>query len=806
VADLAPGTLDATFGIGGKVLTGFGVAEDERANRLALQGDGRIVLAGYAYDGATSRFALARYTTDGNLDGSFGVEGKVSTEISAAIGGGFSEALSVAIQGDGKVVAAGRVFDGTRYSFALTRYTANGSPDGSFGSGGEVVTSIGPHSMAYSVAIQADGKIVAAGVALGPTVALGQFAMVRYLPDGSLDASFGTGGKVTTPAFVDDDQARSVVIQGDGKLVVAGGARIVTGNDSRYNFAVARYLPDGRLDQGFGTGGKVSTFIGPLHDHGQDVAVQGDGKIVAVGEADVVGPEPHFALARYTANGGLDPSFGIGGKVTTVFAGSGLTYASALAIQANGKIVVAGGTDDEEGNKFALARYTPSGSLDGTFGKGGKVTSTITARPSGVEARAFDVAIQADGRILAAGASGNRFALARYLTEAGFYQPLAMARVLDTRNGTGAPVGKLPGGATLELGLSSRGGVPAAGVAAVVLNVTVTQPEAGGHLTAFPTAQPRPNTSNLNFSSGQTIANLAVAKVGAGGKVSIHNGSLAATHVIADVAGWFADYSGPPPLGSHRPLTPARVLDTRSGTGAPTGKLAAGATLDLQAVDVGGVPGAGVLVPAVVLNVTTTQPGAGGHLTVFPTGEARPNTANLHFSSGQTIAGLVVAKLGAGFPGQVSIYNGAAAATHVIADVAGWFAGFAGTPAPGSYRPVTPVRLLDTRNGTGAPAGKLAGGATLQLQLSSRGGVPAAGVAVVVLTVSVTQPGAGGRLTVFPTGQPRPIPSNLHFSQAQTIANLVLAKLGTGGKVSIHNGSPAATHVIADVAGWFARA
>ena len=253
----------------------------------------------------------------------------------------------------------------------------------------------------------------------------------------------------------------------------------------------------------------------------------------------------------------------------------------------------------------------------------------------------------------------------------------------------------------------------------------------------------------------------------------------------------------PPPVGArYNALTPARILDTRSGNGAPAAPLGPNAAVDLQVTGRGGVPASGV--SSVVLNVTATQPTAASSLTAFPTGEARPVGANLSFVTNQTVPNLVVVKVGTG--GRVSLYN-AAGTVHVIADVAGWYD--AGTATSGArYNPLTPARLLDTRSGNGAPAAALGPGATLDLQVTGRGGVPATGVSAVVLNVTVTQPSAYSFLTVFPTGQPRPSASNLNFITGQTVPNLVLAKVGAGGKVSLYNALGTA-QVIADVAGWY---
>jgi subtilisin family serine protease len=374
------------------------------------------------------------------------------------------------------------------------------------------------------------------------------------------------------------------------------------------------------------------------------------------------------------------------------------------------------------------------------------------------------------------------------------YHPLAPGRILDTRTGNGARPVKLGAGASLDLQVTGRGGVPSTGVSAVVVNLTVTEPTAASHLTAWPTGSPRPNASSVNFRAGQTLAGLAVAKVGSGGKVSLFNNS-GQTHLVADVVGWY-DVGAGASGARYTPLAPSRILDTRTGNGARPVKLGPGASLDLQVTGRGGVPASGVT--GVVMNVTATEPTAASHLTAWPTGSLRPNASNLNYVAGQTVPNLVVAKVGSS--GRVSLFNNSGQ-THVVADVVGWYGPDAGATG-GSYTPLVPARVLDTRFGNGARAAKLGPGHSLDLQVAGRGGVPGAGVAGVVLTVTATEPTAASHLTVWPTGSSRPLTSNLNVTPGITIANSVFVKTGAGGKVSIFNNA-GAIHVVADVVGWY---
>jgi hypothetical protein len=374
------------------------------------------------------------------------------------------------------------------------------------------------------------------------------------------------------------------------------------------------------------------------------------------------------------------------------------------------------------------------------------------------------------------------------------FNPLPPARVLDTRIGTGAPVAKIPGGGAIDLQVTGRGGVPATGVSAVVLNVTVTEPDVAGYLTAWPAGEARPLASNLNFVPGQTVPNLVVVKVGASGKVSLFN-SAGATHVVADVGGWYGA-SGATAGSRYHPVAPSRLLDTRVGLGSLVSMLLPTGTLDLQVTGRGGVPATGVT--AVAVNVAVTQPLSGGWLTAWPSGDPLPLASNLNFATGQTVANLVVVKVGP--DGKINFFNGGGG-LHIVADVAGWF-GPAGETTGARYHPLTPARVLDTRIATGAPAVAVPAGGTLDLQVTGRGGVPASGVTAVILNVAVVDPAGAGYLTGWPAGTPMPLASSLNFAAGQTVPNLVVAKLGAGGKLSLYNGGGTA-HLVADVAGWY---
>lgn len=371
----------------------------------------------------------------------------------------------------------------------------------------------------------------------------------------------------------------------------------------------------------------------------------------------------------------------------------------------------------------------------------------------------------------------------------GGFVGLAPARLLDTR--TSGPT--LGAGQTRPLKVTGAGGVPSAGVSAVVLNVTVTETTSGGYLTVSPTGTPRAIVSNLNWSAGVTIPNAVTVKVGSNGSVDLFQSGPGSAQVIVDVSGYYVDGAISDP-GAFAALTPARILDTRN-TG---GKLAASESRDLQILGAGNVPASNV--SAVVLNVTVTETSSGGYLTVFPSGTPKPLASNLNWSPGLTIPNLVVVKVGSN--GKVTLLQSGPGTAQVIVDVAGYFLDGAVTQL-GMYVPVSPARILDTRNN----ADPLRAYEDRQLIVAGTGGVPATGVGAVVMNTTVTQTGAGGYLTVHPGYSPAPLASNLNWSgPGTTIPNLVTVQLGSSGSVGFRNGSGQSTHVIADVAGYFVGA
>jgi uncharacterized delta-60 repeat protein len=388
------GDLDPTFGGDGKVISELTSGTDSIMD-IAIQPDGKILAAGTSF----GDFAVARYNSDGTLDSAFGSGGVATADFD-----GFQDfGYAVALQQDGKIIVVGWAIVASAQDFGLVRFNSNGSLDTTFGTGGFVNTNFDTgNDSAYDVAIQSDGKIVVVGdVAIG---GLFEFGIARYNSNGSLDGSFGTGGKVSN---LPQGYASGVAVQSDGKIVAVG--RIITGSD--VDFAIARYNSNGSLDTTFNSTGEVITDLGGMDDNLEEVAIQSDGKIVVVGSSRP-SSDWDFAVARYNSNGSLDSTFGSGGAVITDFTLQD-DGAFSVAIDSNSKIVVAGlAVINGNPEDTAVVRYNSDGSLDSGFGTGGKVTFDYANSLDYAEA----LALHADGKIVVAGESAAptyAFAIAR---------------------------------------------------------------------------------------------------------------------------------------------------------------------------------------------------------------------------------------------------------------------------------------------------------------------------------------------------------------------------------------------------------
>ena len=401
------GSLDRSFNSTGMVAAD--ALEQTFANAIALQADGKVVVGGADSDltSGSVGFGITRYNADGSLDTSFGTRGSVRTRIGDRDG----QANALAIQPDGRLLIAGTAFGttGNDDRFALGRFDSDGTLDAGFGNGGLVTTPVGVGSaQANGLIVQPDGKIIVSGTAFLNGSTDDDFGVVRYNADGSLDTSFGGSGIITTDfgpiepgPDAPSDRANALTLQADGKLVVVGSSGRLASD-----FALARYNADGSLDTSFGSGGRaLGGIANDAEAHAVDI--QPDGSIVVAGSTS--GVNPAFVVARFHADGSTDPSFGTGGSVVMTFDGGG-GGARALTIQGDGSIVVGGSgyaassIDADPVGGFAVLRLKPDGSFDSAFGSSGRVLTSAGDAGGGVNA----LALAPDGRIVAAGLASFR--------------------------------------------------------------------------------------------------------------------------------------------------------------------------------------------------------------------------------------------------------------------------------------------------------------------------------------------------------------------------------------------------------------
>lgn len=389
----AGGDLDTSWGGTGVVTTPIG--EFSAADGVIARGN-EVIAVGVAFDDVSGDFAVAQYQSDGTLDPSFGTGGIVTTNITD-----YEQADEITYMGD-KLVVAGFTCPAVECDFAVVRYNKDGSLDQSFGTGGIVVTDFGGDDIADAVLVKGNTIVVA-----GATDRDGNndFALARYLKDGTLDPSFGTGGLVTTDFNGNFDAANGLDIM-ENRIVAAGYVDYFTGDS---NFGLARYLDDGSLDPSFDVDGKVETDFSGEDDGAHAIDIRGQ-TITAMGEATTSG-DSDLAAAQYNKDGSLNPGFG-GDGTSTIDVGSLFDGGRGGALQYDGRVVVVGYTCPDS-CEFAVARFTSDGSPDASFGTGG-----FTTTPIGPFAQAQAAAFGPDNRIIAAGVTCNGtcdFATARYL-------------------------------------------------------------------------------------------------------------------------------------------------------------------------------------------------------------------------------------------------------------------------------------------------------------------------------------------------------------------------------------------------------
>jgi uncharacterized delta-60 repeat protein len=429
------GMLDASFGAGeddgtpaGVVATSLGNGDD-MAEDLAVGADGSVVVVGNRHNGQSNDIVLVRYTNDGAFDAAFGVgedDGTPNGVVNISLGEGNDFGTAVAAQADGKLLVAGYHEEGASTNMVVLRVNTDGTLDQTFGTAddgtenGIVNISLGDgNDIARDIAVQADGKIVVAGDSVSADGSA-NIIVARLNADGSVDESFGQSEDGTPNGFVatslgnGDDKANALVLQADGKIVVAGNR---VAEDGSSNIIVARYDASGVPDASFGVSGDdgtpegfVNISLGEGNDMARDVALQADGKIAIAGDSVTADGSSNFILARLNADGTPDDSFGVAedgtpnGFVSTSL-GEGNDVATGLAVQADGRLVVAGYHQEGDSTNIAIARYETDGSLDQSFGTAddGTENGIVNISLGDGDDMANAVAMQGDKLIVAAG-------------------------------------------------------------------------------------------------------------------------------------------------------------------------------------------------------------------------------------------------------------------------------------------------------------------------------------------------------------------------------------------------------------------
>ena len=416
-------------------------------------------------------------------------------------------------------------------------------------------------------------------------------------------------------------------------------------------------------------------------------------------------------------------------------------------------------------------------------------------------------------------------------TASGGFHALNPTRILDTRNGTGIangpirigdgsqsstnPIFRADDRANHDLQVTGVAGIPTSGVSAVLLNVTAVEPPTSGYITVGPrpagtgdvfndqfTYGSWPNASNLNTQPGQTVPNLVLARVGAGGKIRLYNFNYP-THMVADVAGWFdtSALTSTSRGSSFFGVPPQRVLDTRNEIGEASavsgGKFA---PLDSRSFTIAGVAGVPNNVESVVLNITAVSPTGTGWVTAYPDNTTRPDASNLNLNPGKDRSNLAVVKVGSN--GKIRLFV-AEAGTHLIVDVFGYFKAAVGTE--GRTTTINPTRIFDTRNGIGTTKARMNAGQTRPVQVAGAFGIPSNATAV-YLNVTSVNASAWGWLAIWPTGLPMPTSSNVNFPGGSIVPNMAIVQLGTGGTLQIYNDAgvsrTTSSDVLIDVLGY----
>lgn len=567
-------------------------------------------------------------------------------------------------------------------------------------------------------------------------------SLLRLGPAGTLDPSFGAGGRVALDAV-----PTAVAPLLDGRYLV--------GTDGGW----LRLTAGGVVDP---------SFAAPLPvDAVYDLLPLPDGRTLVVGTGTVVAVD---------GAGRVDGGF----SAADALAVAGVGDIGQVGVAADGRVLVVASTAPDGGDRCRVVALDGRGQLDTGYGSGGTATPAVAGQPMSI----CVAAVGSDGAVAAT-----------------WFADDGLGSVVSVLDPSGAPAWQRndrPVDAVGDGRIAFDGAGRLVEVAAEVSGGVSVQrlTRAGADDPSFGSA----GLTTLVRTEAMSEPMLHVADTGGVRLVGDAYTSGSSGHAglwLAVLDGEAGTGPEPPQRATTRfvPLAPTRLLDTRTGLGAPASRPGFGGVVDLA---VGGREGIPVDAVAVVLNITATDAAGAGFVTVWPSGGRLPQVSNLNLErGGQTVANLVTVPLGVG--GRVSLYT--LAPTHLLADVAGYYEGAASARA-GRFRPApSPTRLLDTRTGVGAPAGMPGAGAVVDLQVTGSGPVPSTGVSAVVLNVTGVEAPAVGFVTVWPSGTPRPLASNLNLAAGDVRPNLVVVPVGAGGRVSLYTQS--GTHLLADVTGWF---
>jgi len=727
----------------------------------------------------------------------------------------FTDSLSGAIR---SITPTGAVTSYDDPRIAPVMITAG--PDGALWFTNRFPASIGRITTEGVVSVIVDPLIGSpSGIVPGPDGALwftntGNNSIGRVTVDGTVSAFTGSGidQPVAIAAGPDGNVWFTNYAQSVGRITTTGEVavfsdptialpqRITAGPDGAMWFTNWGGNSISRIT----TSGQISTFTNADLSNPGDLAVGADGAIWFTNTAWGWGPHPPPSIGRITTEGVIS-KFTYDGILTPAGITSGLDGALWFADTTAGSIgrIEALGPPSAPLAVEAVASLqsaTVTWSPPAADGESPVTGYTVTASPSGqvcvwdsgpLTCR-FDSLVAGTSYTFTVSAMNNAGvgtdsepSNAVIPWSGAAFHPVAPARILDSRNGTGGWPGALTAGTAADLIVAGRGGVPSSAIA-VVLNVTVTEPSADAYLTVWPTGTAKPFVSNLNFTARQTIPNLVTVGLGDAGAASFAS-SLGTLDVVVDVAGYYDNGVG----DLFNTVIPTRILDSRDPSDAWTGPLTNATERNLTVAGVAGVPATAT---AVVANVTVTNPTHDSFVTVWPAGLGRPNVSNLNFTAHQTIPNLVTVHIGAA--GQISFGLGYGA-TDVIVDVVGYF-----DPGAGDrFHPIEPTRILDDRENIGL-SGPWGTDTTRTVRVAGVGPIPQ-DATVLVANLTATGATAESFVTGFATGTDRPNVSNLNFRDKPPIPNLVVLAIGEGGAVNLYNLN-GSVDLIADAAGYYA--